>query len=85
MAGDTHNQRANKRLTLQLAVIALGAFALGFALVPFYSVLCELTPTLDARAYVGTALGREIVYERSRSQVEADIDRHRSPTGDANR
>ena len=43
MAGDTHNQRANKRLTLQLAVIALGAFALGFALVPFYSVLCELT------------------------------------------
>jgi len=50
-----------------------------------HSVLCELTPTLDARAYVGTALGREIVYERSRSQVEADIDRHRSPTGDANR
>jgi hypothetical protein len=26
-------------------------------------------------AYAGSALGREIVYERSRDQVEADIDR----------
>ena len=33
----------NRRLTLQLAGIALGAFALGFALIPFYDVLCEIT------------------------------------------
>ncbi|HET7812355.1 MAG TPA: cytochrome c oxidase assembly protein [Steroidobacteraceae bacterium] len=35
--------RANRRLTLQLVAIGLGAFGLAFALVPFYSVLCELT------------------------------------------
>lgn len=38
-----------------------------------HSVFCELKPTPDARAYVGTSLGREIVYERSRAEVEADI------------
>jgi hypothetical protein len=38
-----------------------------------HSVFCELKPTADARAYVGNAMGRDIVYERSRSQVEADI------------
>jgi len=36
-------QRENRRLTLQLGAIALGAFALGFALVPLYDVLCDLT------------------------------------------
>src|SRR5262245_11698735 len=33
----------NKRLTLKLGGIALGAFAFGFALIPLYSVLCDLT------------------------------------------
>lgn len=37
------------------------------------SLFCELKPTQDARAYIGTSLGREIVYERSRAEVEADI------------
>jgi len=36
-------QRENRRLTLQLGAFALGAFALGFALVPLYDVLCDLT------------------------------------------
>jgi hypothetical protein len=40
-----------------------------------HSVRCELTPTRNALAYVGSAMGREIVYERSRAQVQADIDR----------
>ena len=40
-----------------------------------HSVRCELTPTRNALAYVGKAMGREIVYERSRAQVQADIDR----------
>src|SRR4051794_31943546 len=38
-----------------------------------HSVFCELKPTADARAYVGTSLGREIIYERSQKDVEADI------------
>jgi hypothetical protein len=40
-----------------------------------HSVRCQLTPTRNALAYVGNAMGREVVYERSRAQVQADIDR----------
>jgi hypothetical protein len=40
-----------------------------------HNVKCELTPTRNGRAYAGSVMGREIVYERSREQVEADIDR----------
>jgi len=40
-----------------------------------HSVKCELTPTRNGLAYAGTVMGREIVYERSREQVKADIDR----------
>jgi cytochrome c oxidase assembly protein subunit 11 len=35
--------RQNERLMLQLLGIAAGAFAFGFALVPLYDVLCEVT------------------------------------------
>ena len=38
-----------------------------------HSVKCELTVTANGNAYVGSALGREIVYERSREDVVADI------------
>jgi hypothetical protein len=48
-----------------------------------HSVFCELRPTPDARAYVGTSLGREIVYERSRAEVEADIARRGSAEADS--
>ncbi|MGQ0749403.1 MAG: hypothetical protein ACT4PS_02600 [Betaproteobacteria bacterium] len=40
-----------------------------------HSVRCALMPTRNGLAYAGNALGREIVYERSREQVQADIDR----------
>jgi hypothetical protein len=40
-----------------------------------HSVKCELAPTRNGRAYAGTVMGREIVYERGREQVQADIDR----------
>jgi len=40
-----------------------------------HSVRCALTPTRTGAAYAGTAMGREIVYERSREQVQSDIDR----------
>ena len=40
-----------------------------------HSVRCALTPTRTGQAYAGTAMGREIVYERSREQVQADIDK----------
>ena len=37
-----------------------------------HGVRCTLTPTRNGLAYAGSARGREIVYERSRAQVEAD-------------
>jgi hypothetical protein len=38
-----------------------------------HSVRCTLTPTRNGLAYAGNAMGREIVYERSRAQVEAGL------------
>jgi hypothetical protein len=40
-----------------------------------HSVKCELSPTPNRSAFSGKALGREIVYERSPEQVQADLDR----------
>ena len=40
-----------------------------------HNVRCTLTPTRNGMAYAGTAMGREIVYERSPEQVRADIER----------
>jgi len=37
------SRRENRRLTLQLAAIVLGSFGFGFALVPLYDVLCDIT------------------------------------------
>ena len=35
-----------------------------------HSVRCRLTPTRNGTAYVGNAMGREIVYERDREHVQ---------------
>ncbi len=40
-----------------------------------HSVRCTLTPTRNGLAYVGNVNGREIVYERSREDVKADLAR----------
>lgn len=40
-----------------------------------HSMKCTLSPTRNEMAYAGSIMGREIVYERSRDQVQADIDR----------
>ena len=40
-----------------------------------HNVRCDLTPTRNGAAYVGNAMGREIVYERSREAVKGDLAR----------
>ena len=40
-----------------------------------HSVRCTLRPTSNGFAYAGNAMGREIVYERSRAQVESELKR----------
>ncbi|OGA74402.1 MAG: hypothetical protein A3G81_14265 [Betaproteobacteria bacterium RIFCSPLOWO2_12_FULL_65_14] len=40
-----------------------------------HNVKCHLAPTRNGLAYAGTIMGREVLYERSRNQVQADIER----------
>lgn len=55
----------DKRLDLIQVVLGEGV----------HSVRCDLVPTRNASAYVGNAMGREIVYEKSREDVKADLAR----------
>jgi len=55
----------SKRVTVIQVVVGEGV----------HSVQCELTPNRTGLAYVGNVMGREIVYERSRTQVQEDIDK----------
>ena len=38
-----------------------------------HNMKCTLTPTRNGLAYAGSVRGREVVYERSRQQVEAEL------------
>jgi cytochrome c oxidase assembly protein subunit 11 len=53
----------NKRLTLKLLGFALGSFAFGFALIPLYDVLCDLT-----------GFGNQSLLVEERSIIEAPDD-----------
>jgi cytochrome c oxidase assembly protein subunit 11 len=53
----------NKKLTLKLLGFALGSFAFGFALVPLYDVLCDIT-----------GFGDQSQLSRARVAVEAPDD-----------
>lgn len=39
-----------------------------------HNVKCELSPTSKGLSYAGSVMGRELIYERSREQVQADLD-----------
>jgi len=54
----------NKRAHLITVVIGEG----------IHNMQCDLVPTRNGQAYAGTIMGREIVYSRSREQVQADLD-----------
>jgi len=61
-----------------LDVVVLSKRAGGIRIVlgeGIHNVKCDLTPTRNGLAYAGSVMGREIIYERSREQVQADIDR----------
>jgi cytochrome c oxidase assembly protein subunit 11 len=54
-----HAKRLHGRLTLKLCGIALGSFAFGYALVPFYNVLCAITGLGDQTALARRAVAVE--------------------------
>ena len=62
--------------TLDVVVLSKRADAIEVVLGEgVHSVRCRLTPTRNGMAYVGNAMGRELVYERARGQVVVDLDR----------
>ena len=64
------------RQTLEVAVFSKRADLIEVVIGEgVHSMKCALTPTRNGLAYAGSVMGREIVYERSREQVQADIDR----------
>ena len=54
----------NKRAHLITVVIGKGV----------HNMQCDLVPTKNGKAYVGNIMGRELIYHRSREQVQADLD-----------
>ena len=62
--------------TIEVVVLSKRSGALQIVLGEgIHNVKCNLYPTHSGLAYVGRVMGREVVYERSREQVQADIDR----------
>jgi hypothetical protein len=55
----------NKRASHIEVVIGEGA----------HSVKCQLSPTRNGKAFVGSVMGREIVYEHSQADVQAAVDK----------
>ena len=51
----TDTRKANRKLTLQLTLFALGSLGFAFALVPLYKVLCEVTGYGDRTALTQAA------------------------------
>lgn len=39
-----------------------------------HNMQCDLVPTKNRRAYVGSIMGRELIYHRSCEQVQTDLD-----------
>ena len=56
-----------------IEVVVLSKHADKIEVVLGESVRCALTPTRNGLAYVGNVRGREVTYERSRAEVEAEI------------
>jgi hypothetical protein len=62
--------------TLEVVVLSKRAEAIEVVLgTGVHSVRCMLSPTRNGLAYAGSAMGREIVYERARGEVKADLER----------
>ena len=66
--------------TMEVVVLSKRASAIEVVLGEgIHNVKCQLTPTRNGLSYAGSIMGRELIYERSREKVQADIDLH-NPT-----
>ena len=75
MSADRIKVRTENGQILDVVVLSKQAGALQIVLGEgIHNVRCVLTPTRNGMAYAGSVMGRELVYERSRDQVLAEID-----------
>ena len=76
MSIDKIKVRMENGKTLDVVVLAKRATGIQIVLGEgVHSVKCDLTPTRNGLAYAGSVMGREILYERSVQQVQAEIAR----------
>ena len=69
--------RTENGKTLEVVVVSKNTDAIWVVLGEgLHNVKCKLTPTNNGLAYAGSVMGRELVYERSVRQVQADLARH---------
>jgi hypothetical protein len=60
--------------TIDVVVLSMRASGIQIVLGEgVHNVKCDLAPTRNGLAYAGSVMGREVVYEKSREQVEADL------------
>ncbi len=68
--GPVERKRANRRLIRGLAVMALGSFAFGWALIPLYDVFCKVAGVGNAEAKSGSAEVHEAIDPNREVTVE---------------
>lgn len=59
-------EQSNRRLTLRLLGFAAGAFAFGFALVPLYDVICDITGVGNPKDLLRASNVQAIEHDESR-------------------
>jgi cytochrome c oxidase assembly protein subunit 11 len=69
--------RENRRLSTRLAVVALGMFGFGFALVPFYNQICAALG-VNSIEKPGEVANTQVDYSRT-VQIEFDSNSHDLP------
>jgi hypothetical protein len=76
MQDETIKIKTENGQTLEVVVLEKRADRIQIVLgTGVHSVKADLSPSRNGLAYVGSVMGRELIYERSREQVQADIDR----------
>jgi len=74
MSTDNNNtlQRANRRLAMKLGVLGLFALGFGFALVPLYSVICEVT---GLNGKTGDSVAATKIAANAQAEQSAKVDK----------
>jgi len=74
MVNDKISLKTEAGKSIEVAVIDMSERAIHVAIGEgIHNVKCTLVPTENGKAYFGSVMGREVVYERSVDQVKADL------------